>query len=308
MCVAQRDGLVSHSETVSVHVEGVHIDVVDLKQGAACLLENLEGDVEYVRPIDFDSAEIPGDKGYKGKIVYRGETCVLIATQVPPGARGPQNHVHPMDQLYFVTDGEVTIKLGKDVHKAAADSAVFIPAGVPHHNWNEGTETEVHLEVLAPGSVGIEPILEFTESDDALGLPYTVVAPAADRTLSLDGGMTVTPLVGHDRVSENALMYIGGLPAGAAGPSLHTHDFDQFYLVLDGLLGVQVGLKEYTVGPRYLVVLPAGVPHRQWNAGEEVERHLTIIARPPDHRPSEEEPWDISVELHAAAHTTQVTR
>jgi len=119
--------------------------------------------------------------------------------------------------------------------------------------------------------------------------------------------MTVTPLIGQDRASRNALIYIGGLPVGAAGPSLHTHAFDQFYLVLEGQLGVQIGLKEYTVGPRHIVVLPAGVPHRQWNVGEEVERHLTIIAPPPVHRPSEEEPWDVSVELHAAAHTTQVS-
>src|SRR5882757_3929198 len=281
--------------------------------------------MRYVRSVEFESAEIPGEKGYKGKILYSGETCVLIATIVPPGARGPQNHAHPVDQLYFVTDGEVTIKLGKDVHKAPAGAAVFIPAGVPHHNWNEGSEDEIHLEVLAPGSAGIRPMLDFTESDDAQGLPYGVVAPGANGTLTLDGGMTVTPLLGHERAvsagraqagqagagepdpaSKNALIYVGGLPAGAAGPSLHTHTFDQFYLVLDGLLGVQVGLEEFTVGPRQLVVLPAGVPHRQWNAGAEVERHLTILTPPPKQRSTEEEPWDRSVELHAAANTTHL--
>jgi len=271
-------------------------------------LKSLEDDMQYVRPIDFGSAEITGDKGYKGKIVYMGETCNLIATQVPPGARGPKNHVHPMDQLYFITGGEVTIKLGKEVRSVAADSAVFIPAGVPHHNWNEGSETEVHLEVLAPGGIGIQQILEFTESDDAQGLPYAVVTPAADQTLSLDGGMTVTPLIGRNRKFNSALLYIGGLPVGASGPSLHTHDFDQFYVVLEGLLGVQIGLKEYIVEPQYIVILPAGVPHRQWNAGVQSERHLTIIAPPPERRNSEDEPWDISVELHAAAHTTQVAR
>jgi quercetin dioxygenase-like cupin family protein len=262
--------------------------------------------MQYIRPIDFDSAEIPGEKGYKGKIVYSGETCTLIATVVPPGAQGPQNHVHPVDQLYFVTDGEVTIKLGRDIHQAAAGSAVFIPAGVPHHNWNEGSETEVHLEVLAPGSAGIRPMLEFTESDDAHDLPYAVVTPAEDQTLSLDGGMTVTPLLGPEQDSNNALIYIGGLPAGGSGPSLHIHKFDQFYLVLDGLLGVQVGLQEYTVGPQNVVVLPAGVPHRQWNVGTGAERHLTIIAPPLGVPSPEEEPWDISVELHAAAHMTHV--
>jgi mannose-6-phosphate isomerase-like protein (cupin superfamily) len=98
----------------------------------------MEDEMQYVRPIDFDSAEITGDKGYEGKILYSGETCTLIATVVPPDARGPQNHAHPVDQPYFVTDGEVTIKLGKDIHKAATGAAVFIPAGVPHHNWRSG--------------------------------------------------------------------------------------------------------------------------------------------------------------------------
>jgi quercetin dioxygenase-like cupin family protein len=265
--------------------------------------------MKYVRLVDFDSAEITGDKDYKGKILYSGETCVLVATQVPPGARGPENHVHPSDQLYFVTQGEVTIKLGEDEHKAAANSAIFIPAGVPHHNWNAGSETEVHFEVIAPGSVGIKPMLTFSESDDAHDLPYAVVTPSEGQTRSLEGGMTVTPLVGPDQDSTNALIYIGGLPAGAAGPGLHTHKFDQFYLVLEGQLGVQVGLQEFTVGPQHLVVLPAGVPHRQWNAGEGAERHLTIITPPPPElkeTDADGEPWDFSVELRAAAHTTRV--
>ena len=196
--------------------------------------------MQYVRPIEFDSAEIRGDQGYKGKILYSGESCILIATQVPPGARGPENHVHPMDQLYFVTDGEVTIRLGEHEHTASANSAVFIPAGVPHHNWNDGGDPEAHLEILAPGSVGLQRLAEFTQSDDSRGLPYAVVAPHQERMLRLDGGMTVTPLIGRDRVSNNALIYLGGLSAGAAGPSLHTHVFDQFYLVLDGLLSVQI--------------------------------------------------------------------
>jgi mannose-6-phosphate isomerase-like protein (cupin superfamily) len=270
--------------------------------------------MEYVRPVEFESAEIPGEKGYKGKILYSGETCALIATIVPPGARGPANHTHPVDQLYFVTAGEVTIQLAKEVHKVPAGSAVFIPAGVPHHNWNEGTEEEVHLEVLAPGNAGIRPGLVFTESDDALGLPYSVVTPSADLIQTLEGGMTVTPLLGHEgvigrgqeRASKNALVYLAGLPTGAAGPSLHTHRFDQFYLVLEGTLGVQVGLKEFTVGPKHLVVLPAGVPHRQWNAGQDVERHLTILTPPPEDRSTEEDPWDLPVELRAAPYETHL--
>jgi quercetin dioxygenase-like cupin family protein len=260
--------------------------------------------MKYVRAIDFHSAEIKGDKGYKGKILYSGESCVLIATRVPAGARGPENHVHPSDQLYYIIDGEVTIQLGSDVQTASADSAVFIPAGVPHHSWNAGSDPEVHLEILAPGSVGLQRLAEFTESVDSRGLPYAVVSPDAVRTRELEGGMTITRLIGPDRDSKHALIYLAGLPVAAAGPSLHTHDFDQFYLVLDGLLGVQIGLEEFTVSPNHIVILPAGVPHRQWNAGEKVERHLAILTPPPERPNSDDAPWDISVELRAAAHTT----
>jgi quercetin dioxygenase-like cupin family protein len=269
-------------------------------------IRNLEEKLQYVRPVDFDSSEIVGEDGYQGKFLYRGERCVLIAARVPPGARGPQNHVHPMDQLYFVIEGQMSIKLGADVRRVTRGSAVFIPAGVPHHNWNEGRDDELHLEILAPGNVGILPILQFTESNDAGGLPFGVIHPAVSRMLSLAGGMTVTPLVGRDQGSNNAMIYIVGLFVGASGPNLYTHEFDQFCLVLEGQLGVQIGLEEYAVSPGQIVVLPAGVPHRQWNSGEGVERHLTIITPPPERPRSEEHPWYISVELRAVAQSAHV--
>jgi quercetin dioxygenase-like cupin family protein len=257
--------------------------------------------MRYVRPIDFDTAEINGANGYKGKILYSGESCVLIATQVPPGARGPRNHIHPQDQLYYVIDGEVTLKLGVDVRTASAGSAVFIPAGVPHHNWNDGGTPELHLEVLAPGTFGLQPAIQFTESTESGALPFAVVSPAT-QTIQLEGGMKMAPLVGRRRGSNNALIYQADLPAGGVGPDLHIHEFEQFYLILEGTLGVQIGFTEYTVGPQHLVVLPAGVPHKQWNAGDGVERHITIITPEPEQPNSAHAPWDIAVELNAATH------
>jgi len=256
--------------------------------------------LQYLRSIDFDSAEFGGGDGYKGKILYRGETCLLIATEVPPGALGPKNHVHPSDQLYYVVEGELTVTLGSDEHTVPAGSAVFIPAGVPHHNRNDGSVPEFHLEILAPGSVGVRPLLEPTDSTDAHGLPYAVVAPDEASIRRFEGGMTATPLLGRVQGSNHAHIYQADLPVGAAGPGLHVHAFDQFYLVLDGRLGVQVALTEFTVGPRQIAVLPAGVPHRQWNVGEGSERHLAVLTPPPEQPSSEDAPWDIGVELQSA--------
>jgi mannose-6-phosphate isomerase-like protein (cupin superfamily) len=90
-------------------------------------------------------------------------------------------------------------------------------------------------------------------------------------------------------------LYVGIVEPGGSGPDTHVHHFDQFYYVLDGTLTVEVGFDRFTAGPHTLVVLPAGVPHRQWNEGAEPERHLTLLV--PEPLPGE--PWDIGVEFAA---------
>jgi len=85
----------------------------------------------------------------------------------------------------------------------------------------------------------------------------------------------------------------GSVEPGGSGPDTHIHRFDQFYYVLDGSLEIEVGLDRYVADRHTLVVLPAGVPHRQWNEGPSLERHLTLLV--PEPLPGE--PWDIGVEL-----------
>jgi mannose-6-phosphate isomerase-like protein (cupin superfamily) len=67
------------------------------------------------------------------------------------------------------------------------------------------------------------------------------------------------------------------VPPGQGGPGLHVHAFDQFYFVLSGRMSLQVGRDTHVVEPNSYVVLPAGTPHRNWNEGPEVERHLAIL-------------------------------
>ncbi|MBO0687955.1 MAG: cupin domain-containing protein [Candidatus Dormibacteraeota bacterium] len=139
--------------------------------------------MEFVRPVDFDAAPVSLPGGYRGRFLYHGESCSVIVTRVPPGVAGPPNHVHPTsDQLYFVIEGEITIELGSEIRKPAGPPLhyhafdqfyfvlsgalhvqiglttsevgphhlVVLPAGVPHRQWNEGTEAERHLAILAP--------------------------------------------------------------------------------------------------------------------------------------------------------------
>ena len=68
-------------------------------------------------------------------------------------------------------------------------------------------------------------------------------------------------------------------PAGDGSPSrLHTHVVDQMFYILAGTMNLEVAGKPYEAGPGTLVVLPAGVPHRNWNGGSEPTVHLAFVS------------------------------
>lgn len=53
-------------------------------------------------------------------------------------------------------------------------------------------------------------------------------------------------------------------------PPVHVHPRQQQRVeVLDGSLGIQIGRRHAVVGAGARTVVPAGIPHRLWNAGDE---------------------------------------
>lgn len=254
--------------------------------------------MEFVRRVDWDLAQVELPGGYRGQYLYQGESCFIIATKVPPGAGGPPRHVHPSDQSYYVLEGTIDLALGADAVQVPAGSAVFIPAGLPHQNWNRGDVDEVHLEVIAPGVVPVQPVAVASDEVEAPGLAGYVTAGGSERASRARGAaFTQDWLVDRARGSAHAGIYLAEVPAGRSGPPLHVHDFDQFYFVLEGRLSIEVGLYTYTVDPGSLVVLPAQVPHRQWNEQDVTERHLAILCPEPAAAQTLEQPWDTAVTL-----------
>jgi mannose-6-phosphate isomerase-like protein (cupin superfamily) len=72
-------------------------------------------------------------------------------------------------------------------------------------------------------------------------------------------------------------------PAGGGSPAgLHTHQVDQIFYILRGTMSIEIEGREYEVGPGTLVVFPAGVPHRNWNASGEPTLHLAFNTPMPD--------------------------
>ena len=69
--------------------------------------------------------------------------------------------------------------------------------------------------------------------------------------------------------------FLSDRPPGK-GPSLHTHPYDEVFVIQRGKLTFTVGDATVEVKEGQIVVAPAGTPHRFVNSGAERSRHVDI--------------------------------
>jgi len=75
----------------------------------------------------------------------------------------------------------------------------------------------------------------------------------------------------RDAQGQIVLSLDGSLPPGTNGPPLHVHFREnEEGIVKAGTLGAQIGTDKFVVPAGGTVVLPAGRPHRWWNAGDDL--------------------------------------
>ena len=96
-----------------------------------------------------------------------------------------------------------------------------------------------------------------------------------------------------DRVSQSLLDRDSGAtscsvnciktPPGEGSPAgMHTHSVDQLFYILSGTMSLEIAGQSHVAGPGTLVVFPAGVPHRNWNGGNEATIHLAFNSPLPE--------------------------
>jgi len=102
-------------------------------------------------------------------------------------------------------------------------------------------------------------------------------------TLATIDDQIVLPLVGPDAgLTGCSINCIKTPPGGGSPPGLHTHPVDQVFYVLSGEMRVEIAGHEYEGSAGTLIVFPANVPHRNWNAGSEATLHLAINSPLPE--------------------------
>jgi mannose-6-phosphate isomerase-like protein (cupin superfamily) len=71
------------------------------------------------------------------------------ATHVPPGEDPAWGHSHDtIEEIYFVIDGQITVKLGDDVLELGPRDAVLIGRGTPRAARNDG-DTEAAMAMIS---------------------------------------------------------------------------------------------------------------------------------------------------------------
>jgi mannose-6-phosphate isomerase-like protein (cupin superfamily) len=254
--------------------------------------------VEYVRPVDFAKFR-PTDfhSQFIGDQNSEVQSCTLICTRVPPGTGTPSVHVHTGDQFYYILKGDMNLHLGDNHLKAGAGDLVFIPQAVPHRNWNDSNEEEIHFELIAPGiPPGLARSYRVGDPDPNVHLKPMEAGYYVrhiDQSKFSPTGFSTIVMADRTSGSLNCRLNLVRVAPGAGGPGLHVHTFDQFYYVISGSMQLQIGRERYAAGPNTYVVLPAGVPHRNWNEGPEPEVHIAILV--PEYLPGARA--DIPVQL-----------
>jgi quercetin dioxygenase-like cupin family protein len=82
--------------------------------------------------------------------------------------------------------------------------------------------------------------------------------------------------------SQAGVNYIRTPPGGGSPRGRHTHEWEQLFYVLDGVMSIEVDGQRHEVGPGNLIVFPAGMPHRNWNDTDSDTVHLAInVPMPP---------------------------
>ncbi len=86
----------------------------------------------------------------------------------------------------------------------------------------------------------------------------------------------------HNGTGSCTISVIRTPPGGGSPEGAHTHAVDQIFYIVTGTMSLEIAGNPFEAGPGAVVLFPAGVPHRNWNAGGEPTVHLNIAAPAPD--------------------------
>ncbi len=113
--------------------------------GAGVEIEALPADVGFSEISELAGFEpLPG----VGMSMLAGARAMLNWVRIEPGAKVPA-HSHPHEQLGFVLEGTIILRIGDETREIGPSTCYVIPGGVEHEGTG-GAEGCVVMDVFAP--------------------------------------------------------------------------------------------------------------------------------------------------------------
>jgi len=99
-----------------------------------------------------------------GRVIGSIDDAFVIAEwRDPGGPPGPPRliappHLHRSDdEAWYVLEGTLQVRVGKEAVEARPGAAVFVPRGTPHTYWNPGPNRVRYLLVMTPNIYRLIP-------------------------------------------------------------------------------------------------------------------------------------------------------
>ena len=110
-----------------------------------------------------------------GNILGSADSSFVVAEWKDAGGPpGPPRRIAPLhlhrndDEAWYVLEGTMCVRIGKEVIEARAGSAVLVPRGTAHTYWNPGSSLVRYLLVMTPNVYSlIQDIHAMTERSPA---------------------------------------------------------------------------------------------------------------------------------------------
>ena len=109
--------------------------------------------MEYVRHVDQAALATAGERFSQALFDHASgaTTCSINVIKTPAGGGSPAGmHTHVVDQIFYILDGVMSIEIEGQTYDCPPGSLIVFPAGVPHRNWNGGTDPTLHLAFNTP--------------------------------------------------------------------------------------------------------------------------------------------------------------
>jgi mannose-6-phosphate isomerase-like protein (cupin superfamily) len=231
-----------------------------------------------IRPFDLSALE-PG-RASDWLIDPSEEAGVFLRVRRGDSSDNPALSVSQNERFALVLEGVVRLITPDTTTPADVGELLFIPAGMEGAIVGDNAGGWVEFEA---------PVLQGRAASEA-GARVFHIDPSKFEGEAFAYQALSNSETGSQTMQTNVLQ----VAPGAGSPDWHIHAFCQIYIIQEGEMTVEIGRHRHKAPANSVVVLPAGVVHRNFNASGTVERHVSLLVP----EPRKGEIFDYAVTIH----------